>query len=156
MLRCEILCSERRAEAKPKPQGCNESGTRWEAPGCLLASVQHSGCSPASEEEEVFGVLLSHMCRMRVPIIRLHNRLRHSGDVQLHMLPLGCCCVPGISGDYSGFNKNRGPLSHQGTQWKPVAEPGVDGLDPDEQDSDGRHEMMLEVMQFCRKVSSNR
>ena len=104
----------------------------------------------------MFGVLLSHMCRMRVPIIRLHNRLRHSGDVQLHMLPLGCCCVPGISGDYSGFNKNRGPLSHQGTQWKQVAEPGVDGLDPDEQDSDGRHEMMLEVMQFCRKVSSNR
>lgn len=32
----------------------------------------------------------------------------------------------------------------------------MDGLDPDEQDSDGRHEMMLEVMQFCRKVSSNR
>lgn len=41
-----------------------------EAPGCLFSSVQHSGCSPASEEEEVFGVLLSHMCRMRVPIIR--------------------------------------------------------------------------------------
>lgn len=72
------------------------------------------------------------------------------------MLPPGCCCVLGISGDYSGFSKNRGPLSHQGTQWEQVADSEVDGLDPDEQDSDGRHEMMLEVMQFCRKVPSNR
>lgn len=61
--------------------------------------------------------------------MQLHNRLCHSGDVKLHMLPLGCCCVPGINGDYSAFNKNRGPLSHKGKRWKLVANPGADGLD---------------------------
>lgn len=66
-----------------------------------------------------------HICVMRVPNYSL-TTTSSPGDVQ-YTCSHWCCCVPGIS-DYSGFNKNRGPLSHQGTQWEQVTDPGVDGL----------------------------